>query len=658
MADVTHLMRMLRITFNTMSLEILSREWLRSVRLVVLLAIAPAFAFAAETPAPATTDATAAVPAAPNPEDVIVSTKPLEFEAEDTGVHGQLVVASEIISPDTQYDLIYTITSEPRFGRVGLAGGGGEDFFSNKTSRVGYFAYRPQQGYEGEDSFTYTVRNETSGLVFQNKVVITVKPPPPVMLQKFEVSATRQRNLNVRDVVLTTRPNTPVSQKVPSHEDFMLPGDRVGIEEPKVSYLLDDQAKPQNGTAKLDQTTGQLTYAPNPGFIGEDRFKYYTIDENNAHLGVENVVSINVEPIRRVKHMTVDRSRSREVDLVFVINNSPSMAAHQDRIAENLSRFRQLFHTRDLDYRIGVLTTDFVDADRSRRPGDQRYYKEVRSVEFDNAGKPVLDRRNRPKRTTKRVASNGQLVTLPVMDQPWVTPRTPDSVFQELVRVGTNGDSNRTAFTAVYNFVAGYYNKQHAFLRPDATTIVVFFMDEEETRMAVWRDQKEGPPQADWIENGTLPDLLKQYNARNPKKRQTLDGYINYWVLRPFIIVKGNKRGKLEMHAVVSPNNISHRRAAELTGGTVLNIESDFSSPLAALGDRIADTVAVALEPVEGPATFYQKSLRVLVDGEEVGPDPQNGWVYDELTHSIRFQGAAKKKAFLAKIDITYEEHM
>jgi hypothetical protein len=112
------------------------------------------------------------------------------------------------------------------------------------------------------------------------------------------------------------------------------------------------------------------------------------------------------------------------------------------------------------------------------------------------------------------------------------------------------------------------------------------------------------------------------------------------------------------MHAVVSPENISHRRAAELTGGTVLNIESDFSGPLAALGDRIADTVAVALEPVDVNATFYQKSLRVLVDGEEVRPDPQNGYVYDALTHSIRFQGAAKKKAFLAKIDITYEEHM
>jgi hypothetical protein len=455
-----------------------------------------------------------------------------------------------------------------------------------------------------------------------------------------------------------TRPNQPVTKKVPSHEDFMKPEDRAGLAEPKVAYLLDDKSKPQNGTVRLDRTTGQLTYAPNPGFIGEDHFRYYTLDENNSQLGMDSVVAVKVEPIRTVKHVAVDRSRSREVDLVFVINNSPSMAAHQNEIAANLRRFRQLFHERDLDYRIGVLTTDFVNADPGRRAEDQPYFKEVRSVQLDQTGNPVLDRNDRPKQVTKRVASNGLLVTLPILEQPWITPKTPDNIFAELVKVGTNGDSNRTAFTSVYNFVAGYSNKQHTFLRPDATTIVVFFMDEEETRMAVWKENKNGPREAEWIEDGKLPDLLNQYNARHPEKRQTLDGYINYWVLRPFIIVKGNKRGKIEMHAVVAPSNVSHRRAAELTGGTVLNIESDFSEPLAALGDRIANTVAVALDPVGPGATLYKKSLRVLVDGEEVLPDPKDGYLYDELTHSIRFQGAARKKAFTAKIDITYEEHL
>jgi hypothetical protein len=649
-----HIMR--RIAFPFTTLRIAAPAWLRIACLSAMLGSAPAFAADASVPAEGAQTAGRTLPGEEAP---IVSKTPMTFEVEDTGVHGQLAVAPEILSSDMRNDLVYTITEEPAHGRVGLAGGDDDtDFFQTKTSHLGYFAYRPQDDFAGEDSFVYTVRNETSGLVFQNTVVITVKPAAPVVLQKLEVDATREGVMDVRGVSLTTRPNIPVTQKVPSHEDFMSPSERAVIVSPKVAYVLDDQAKPHNGAATLDRITGQLTYSPNPGFIGEDRFRYYTVDENNPHLGAENTVTVDVEPIRKLKHIAVDRSRSREVDLVFVINNSPSMAAHQARIAANLSRFRQLFDQRDLDYRIGVLTTDFVDADPGLAPDEQHFYKNVRSVKLDASGRPVLDDRGRPKTFTKRVASNGQLVTLPVMDQPWVTPKTPDGIFAELVKVGTNGDSNRTAFTAVYNFVAGYYNKQHSFLRPDATTIIVFFMDEEETRMALWKEQKNGPPKAEWIEDGKLPDLLNDYNARHPQNRQTLDGYINYWVLRPFIIAKGNKRGKLEIDAVVAPGNISHRRAAELTGGTVLNIESDFSGPLAALGDRIADTVAVALEPVDTGATFYKKSLKVLVDGQEVKEDPQNGWVYDERTHSIRFQGEAKKKAFTAKIDVTYEEHM
>ena len=640
---------MRRLFSPLMSLAIPVRLGLRLLGVAWLLLAAPLFA--ADAPAPP-----AGAPTADT--DVIVSSTPMEIVTEGSGAHAQFVVAREVVGADATGDLVYTITAEPLFGRVGLAGSGDDaDFFKTKTSRLGYFAYRPKDGYVGEDSFTYTVRNETSGLVFKNTVVVHVKPAPPVVMQAFEVGANREQALNVRSVSLATRPNTPVTQKLPNHEDFMPLADRVRIVDAQIAYLLDEKAQPQHGTARLDRATGQLTYAPNPGFIGEDRFKYYTLDARNPHLGVENTVTVAVEPIRTAKRIAVDRSRSREVDLVFVINNSPSMAAHQTRLAANLTRFRQLFRERDLDYRIGVLTTDFVNADPDRRPGDQAYFKAVRSVELDAAGNPVLDRRGRPKPTTKRVASNGTLVSLPVLPQPWITPQTPDRLFAELVKVGTNGDSNRTAFTSVYNFVAGSYHREHVFLRPEAITIVVFFMDEEETRMATWKEQRDGSRQAEWIENGKLPDLLNQYNARNPAQRQTLDGYINHWVLRPFIIAKGNKRGKIEMHAVVSPNNVSHRRAAELTGGTVLNIDSDFSGPLAALGDRIADTVAVALEPVEVGATFAPKTLRVRADGQDVRADPQNGYVYDELTHSIRFQGAAKKQAFLAKIDITYEEH-
>ena len=590
---------------------------------------------------------------------ILQSAEPTRLETESAGVHGQLPVAPEVVSADTRGDLVYSIVAEPLHGRVGLAAAEeGADLFRTKRSRLGYFAYRPEEGFTGEDSFVYTVRNETTGLVFQGKVVIAVKPPPAVVLQKFEVGADRVRATRMRSVALTTRPNTPVSARLPGHAESLSPADLAGAAEPRIAYRLDAQAKPRHGTARLDPASGQLTYAPDPGYIGEDRLGYYTVDENNPHLGAANEVVIVVEPVRNPRRLEVDRSRGRPVDLVFVINNSPSMAAHQGRIAANLGRFRQLFHARELDYRIGVLTTDFVNLEPELRPEQQRLFKEVRSARIDAAGRPVTDARGRPQPVTKTVASNGALVTLPILPQPWVTPATPDGIFAELVKVGTNGASNRTAFTAVYNFVADAQQGRHAFLRPEAPTIVVFFMDEEETRMARWNGGSAGDARAEWIEDGRLPDLLRRHNARHPKAPQTLDGYINQWVLRPFIIVKGNRRGAVEMHAVVAPDNISHRRAAELTGGTGLTIRDDFSAPLAALGDRIADTVAVALEPVAANATFHAASLKVRVDGREVPADPRDGFSYDAQTHSVRFQGAAKHQADRARIEITYDEHL
>src|SRR6187551_2862488 len=167
--------------------------------------------------------------------EVIESKEPMQFTAVGGGVSGQLVVAPELVSNETGGALVYTITVAPTFGRVGLAGGE-EDFFSNKTGRSSYFAYQPSEDYVGVDSFTYTVRNEDSGVIFRNKVVIDVKPPAPMELEKFVVTGPRERAMAEHPVVLTTRPNTAITQKVPSHEDFMKAEDRASIANAKVAY--------------------------------------------------------------------------------------------------------------------------------------------------------------------------------------------------------------------------------------------------------------------------------------------------------------------------------------------------------------------------------------------------------------------------------------
>ncbi|MGH8018970.1 MAG: hypothetical protein ACREIA_11870 [Opitutaceae bacterium] len=222
---------------TSMILDFSSRAGSPVLCLIAMLAVAPAFGAGSPAPAPArASDATEETRGAPGDAEAIVSTTPMTLEVEGAAAHGHLMGAEEILTPGARAELVYSITGEPLHGRVRLAGGDDDsDLFATKRSRVGYFVYQAQDDFVGEDSFSYTVRNETNGLVFKNTVVITVKPPPAVELPEFEITADRTRAMNVREVALTIRPNTPVTATVPSHQDFMSPEDRDSIKDPKVA---------------------------------------------------------------------------------------------------------------------------------------------------------------------------------------------------------------------------------------------------------------------------------------------------------------------------------------------------------------------------------------------------------------------------------------
>ena len=151
--------------------------------------IAGALALPAETQ-----DATSA--------EIMVAPQAMQLQADGQGVAGQLFFPPEIASREMPDELVFTITADPIHGRVGLAGGTDSDFFNNKSARLSYFAYRPDDDYEGTDTFTYQVRNQTTGLVYQSEVTIQVTPPPPLEMDSFQVSAERVRVVQAVPVTL------------------------------------------------------------------------------------------------------------------------------------------------------------------------------------------------------------------------------------------------------------------------------------------------------------------------------------------------------------------------------------------------------------------------------------------------------------------------
>ncbi|MDI6103880.1 Ig-like domain-containing protein [Actinoplanes sp. NEAU-A12] len=107
--------------------------------------------------------------------------------------------------------------------------------------------YTPPSEFSGTASFDYTARGH-AGAPTTARVTITVEPPP--------VAPDREAG---------TPPGSPVAIALPTND---------GMGQP---VTLGRVARPAHGTVTVN-ADGTITYTPDPGFIGTDRFTYEIID--------------------------------------------------------------------------------------------------------------------------------------------------------------------------------------------------------------------------------------------------------------------------------------------------------------------------------------------------------------------------------------------
>ncbi len=115
--------------------------------------------------------------------------------------------------------------------------------------------YTPNTGFVGEDTFTYTICDDsgecdTATVTVQVNDDTTNKPPVAV------------------DDSATTDEGVPVAINVTAN-DSDPNGD---------PFIITDFTQPTNGTVKIDDTT--FVYTPNAGFVGEDTFTYTICDDS------------------------------------------------------------------------------------------------------------------------------------------------------------------------------------------------------------------------------------------------------------------------------------------------------------------------------------------------------------------------------------------
>ena len=159
----------------------------------------------------------------------------------------------------------------------------------------GTIGYVPNEGFTGNDTFSYTISDGRGGADYACITVCVEAPEPPVEPPKPPVEPPKP-----------PQPPEPPAPPPPHAEDdkvFALKGESVRIEvlandtDPEGQALtVTDVGEAANGTVTLD-ADGTITYAANADFAGDDTFTYTITDED----GLTDTATVTVcveEPVK------------------------------------------------------------------------------------------------------------------------------------------------------------------------------------------------------------------------------------------------------------------------------------------------------------------------------------------------------------------------
>jgi hypothetical protein len=273
-----------------------------------------------------------------------------------------------------------------------------------------------------------------------------------------------------------------------------------------------------------------------------------------------------------------------QVDILWVVDNSNSMALEQDLLSAGFSSFAEELENTNTNFHLGVVTTDFEydDSDRGRLVGD-----------------PAV------------ITADDDYVNL----------------FTERVLVGLNGSGKEKGLEAAEYALSASMTTgfNRGFFREEANLLIVFVSDED-----------------DCSDDGALglADNTACYSQRD--KLVPVPEYVErFQALKP-------AKDKVQIGAIVGPENATalcddttlpgrrYIEVARLTGGLSGSIcETEWSNFLYDLGLNAAG-IFTTFELSHGARPG---SLMVYVDDAVVPEDTFNGYTYDTEAQAITFHG-------------------
>jgi hypothetical protein len=274
------------------------------------------------------------------------------------------------------------------------------------------------------------------------------------------------------------------------------------------------------------------------------------------------------------------------VDILWVIDNSPSMREEQEEVAARFSEFVSSLEETNIDFHLGVITTDISD------------------------GNPDA---------AKLIGEPNVLTD----DMPYY-----QELFEERVQVGTGGSMREQGLEAAWRALSEplVSDANRGFLREDAVLAVVYVSDEDDCsdRGALGRDAD----QSDCYGNKQLLVPVRTYVDAFLAMKQSSDQVLVSSIVGPRIAQGCDDSVPGERYIEVANN----------TGGIIGDIcEQDFTGIMDEMGLSVSG-VRSSFQLTYSPVLT---TLEVMVSDRHVIMGEANGWTYDEDTRYLTFHGDA-----------------
>ena len=306
-----------------------------------------------------------------------------------------------------------------------------------------------------------------------------------------------------------------------------------------------------------------------------------------------------------------------KVDILWVVDNSGSMATSQDNVAANFQSFIDKFQQTNFDFQMAVTATDAwrAPANIANDPSLARFRDGTAATSFTG-------------------------ITV-------IKPDTPDiaNVFQTNIKQGTNGSGDERGWQSLREALSMQENLDEPFPRQDALLAVIILTDEDDFSHD-GTNNVQGIP--DPYNNPDLHDPMMYYDFLYNLTGSS-EGNLNFMV---------NTIGIFDQACLDSLNTtwtgrkiaLRYEGVTDLTGGYKGSLCDDFSDVMAGITDTIIEK-STAFKLSREPSI---ETIQVTIDGQVIPEDPVNGWTYDPANLLIKLHGSAIPGAE-SVVSITYD---